>query len=143
MLRDKLLQLSSGLALTDAQATATDVAPIQAVRDLGAGEPLAVVCRVSTVLTDTHAVAGILGSHDDADFGSTTTVLTLNSIPGGSAAGTTIVTPIPPGLTYTAGHKWLRVELTPADSITGAVEVWIQPLAGLGGQTDKKLYTAN
>lgn len=125
MLVDALLLFSDAQAVTSA-AGSTNTIDLGAARDMGSGEPLYVVVTCDVAMTDsgsdsTLAVALEGDSTDSFTPDSTVTLFTFSAL---SAAGTTKIALVPPGL---MNYRYARLKYTPAsgDLTTGSFTAFI------------------
>jgi hypothetical protein len=135
MILDSLLQFSDAQALT-VTAVSTNVIDLSLDRDIGIGEPMALVVTVGvaadfTTTDETYQVT--LQTATDAAFTSPVTVVSSAAINGDELpAGAKIVLPI--------GHtnlEFLRVNYTLAGTTpTATVDAYLQPLNMIDGTVD-------
>lgn len=135
MILDKLLQFSDAQALT-ATAVSTNVIDLSEDRDIGIGEPMALVVTVGvaadfTTGDETYQVT--LQTATDAAFTSPVTVVSSAAINGDELpAGAKVVLPI--GFT---NLEFLRVNYTLAGTTpTATVDAYLQPLSMIDGTVD-------
>lgn len=128
--------LDSQLQLSDAQAVTTDAAStniidLSASRNIGAGEPMAIVVVVDvaadhTTGDETYTVE--VQVDDDAAFGSSTTI-TSYVIPPSTVKGDVHVIPIPITATN-SDNRYLRVNYNTAGTTpTITVTTYLAPLS--------------
>lgn len=93
MYTDSLLQFSSAQALT-VTADSTNVIPLSVDRDIGIGEPMAVLVTVGVALAGTSPTISITLETDDNDAFSSATALSTTETFTALAAGDSIVIPV-------------------------------------------------
>jgi hypothetical protein len=132
MILDNLLKFSDAQALTTT-AVSTNVIDLGLDRDIGIGEPMALVVTVGvaadfTTGDETYQVT--LQTATDAAFTSPITVIASAAINGDElAAGTSVVLPM--GFT---NLQYLRVNYTLAGTTpTATVDAFLQPLSMIDG----------
>jgi hypothetical protein len=130
-IRDGENMYSDSQALT-ATAASTNLIDHGADRDLGKGEPLALVINVEVALDGTtgdETYAAVLQTDDNASFSSATTVVSAPTMTRGDAAGTQYVAVLPPNTTI---ERYTRVSYTlGGTSPTATVSAWLVPLNSL------------
>lgn len=134
MIRDSLTQLADGLAVTDTDAYTTysvDLGNVTPKRDIGNGEPLALVWSVGVAAagsTDTTDFKVVIATSADLASGTIATS-TMRVANASLTAGAILVQPIPP---YVGPLRYLggKVELGSGDTIT--VDCDIVPLSMVG-----------
>lgn len=124
MIIDAELQLSDAQALT-ATAASTNLIDLGVDRDIGKGEPLALVITVDVALAGTSPTfQPAIQTDDNAAFSSATTLLTGQSY-SALAAGAKIVLPIPD-----TNERYLRANYTlGGTSPTITVTAVVQPMS--------------
>lgn len=129
MIIDAELRYSVAQSLA-ASAASTNIIDHGTTRNLGDGEPMAVVIVVTTVLDGGNAdetYAAQLQTDDNSGFGSPTSVGPSYSLPRSSAAGTTFICPIPPGVTV---ERYTRLNYTVAGTTpSGNVNAFLTRLS--------------
>lgn len=135
MILDNLLKFSDAQALT-ATAVSTNVVDLSSDRDIGIGEPMALVVSVGvaadfTTGDETYQVT--LQTSTDEAFTSPITVVASAAINGDElAAGAKVVLPI--GFD---NKQYLRVNYTLAGTTpTATVDAFLQPLSMIDGSRD-------
>lgn len=123
---------SSAQAL-NASARSTNVIDHQATRNLGNGEPMALVVLVTTAADHTtgdETYTAKLQADGDEAFGSAADITPEYTIPRTAIAGQRYVIPLPPGVTverYTSVYYTLG-GTTPTLSVTS----WLAPMSMVG-----------
>lgn len=129
MILDSQNQYSSAQALT-ATAVSTNIIDHGADRNLGIGEPLAVVVVVTVALDGTtgdETYTVTIQADDNSGFASAATVAPAFSLTRGAAAGTTYVIPIPPD---TLTERYSRLNYTLGGTTpTGTLSAYLQPMS--------------
>jgi hypothetical protein len=133
---DKYNHYSDAQALT-ATAASTDYVDHGADRNLGIGEPLAVVVHVDVALDGTtgdETYSAVLQTDDNTSFSSATTVVALPTMTRGDAAGTRYVAVLPPNTTV---ERYTRVSYTLGGTTpTGTVTAYLTPLSMIQNNVD-------
>lgn len=134
MILDKLLELSKAQAVTDADAYSTntlDLGNVTPKREIGTGEPLALVVVVTTAAAASGAPATFTNTFDFMAVQSVNAnlsahdVMAQRRVPAAElGAGKIVVVPIPPGRP-TKQFIGARYELGTGDTIS--VSAWILP----------------
>jgi hypothetical protein len=130
---DAQLMYSDAQALT-ATAVSTNIVDHGADRDMGTGEPLAVVVLVDVALDgttgdETYAVQ--VQTDDNSSFSSASSVGGSVSLTRGAAAGTKYVIPLPAD---TAIERYTRLNYTlGGTSPTGTVTAYLTPMSMIQG----------
>lgn len=145
MVLDALLQLSSAQDVTSADAYSTNTIDLGAttpVREIGSGEPMALLVNVTTAaagdgtpasFTDTFDFMVVQSANENL---SAHDVIVERRVPGAQlVAGALIIIPIPPGRP-TKRYLGARYELGTDDTIS--IDAWIAPLSFV--QTIAKAY---
>jgi hypothetical protein len=136
MVLDALLQLSDAQAVTSADAYSTNTIDLGAttpVRQIGDGEPMALIISVDTAAAGDGSPASFTDTFDflavqsaNANL-SSHTVMAQRRVPGAQlTAGAVVIVNIPPGRP-TARYIGARYELGTDDTIT--VSAWLAPLS--------------
>lgn len=115
MLMDKLLEFSSAQAVT-AAAASTNIVDLSAVRDIGTGKSLYVVCVCTVAMTDgssdsTLAVSLEGDSTSTITPDATDTLFTFDAV---SAAGTVKIAKLDPG-SAPLQLRYIQLRYTPAN----------------------------
>mgnify|MGYP001597728774 CR=1 FL=1 len=124
---DAQLLFSDAQAVT-ATAVSTNVVDLRAVRDMGLGEPLYIVCIVDVAFTDGGSdttIAVSLETDSDEAFGSATVQGTMTTFAALTAAGATqMIFPIPPSW---MNERYARLRYTTANGnlTTGSFTAFI------------------
>lgn len=124
MILDAHQQFSDAQALT-ATAASTNYVDLGVDRDMGKGEPLAVVITVGTALAGTSPTfQPSIETDDNSSFSSASTIITGQSY-SSLAAGAKIVVPLPH-----TNERYVRVKYTlGGTSPTATVDAYLQPMS--------------
>ena len=128
MFLDSQLQFSDDQALT-ATAVSTNIVPLDAVQQIGIGEPIAAVITVGVALAGTSPTLQVdLETDDDSGFGSATTVTGSGTFTA-LAVGDKIVLPL--GF---SNEQYLRLNYTLGGTApTVTVDAYLTPLSMIDG----------
>jgi len=123
---DALLLFSDAQAIT-AAAGSTNTVDLGAVRNLGAGEPLYVVCTVDVAFTDSgsDSTLTVALEGDSTDSFTPDGTDTLFTIPALAAAGNVYIARISPD--FASNYRYLRLKYTPNNGnlSTGSLTAFI------------------
>lgn len=127
---DAQLLFSDGQALT-ATAVSTNIIDLSSDRDVGTGEPMAVVVGFDVALAGTTPTISVaLQTDDNSSFSSPATIATGVSL-SAAAAGTKVVLPVPAD---TSVERYLRLNYTLGGTTpTATVTAFLQPLSMVQG----------
>lgn len=126
------MYIDAQLLLSDAQALTADAASTNTVdlgsdRNIGIGEPLAVVVSVDVAAAGGGTLAIVLQSDDNTSFSSATTVATTGAVAAASyTAGAKFIIAVPAD-TLTERYIRLNYDLTTMTGIT--VTAFVTPLS--------------
>jgi hypothetical protein len=136
MVLDALLQLSSAQAVTAADAYSTNTIDLGAttpVRQIGDGEPMALIINVTTAAAGDGTPASFTNTFDfifvqsvNANLSSHDEVIKRRVAGASLTAGAIVIIPIPPGMP-TKRYVGARYELGTDDTIS--VSAWLAPLS--------------
>lgn len=125
MFIDSQLLLSDAQALT-ATAASTNYIDLSADRDIGKGEPMALVVGVDVAMAGTTPTfAAAIQTDDNTGFSSATTLMTGQTYSTTLAAGTIMVIPIPE-----TSERYVRANYTLGGTTpTVTVTSWVVPMS--------------
>lgn len=123
MITDGQNYFSTAQAVTST-AISENLINLGSARDLGAGQPVWIVCQVTTAMTNTGTVAVTVVNHDDEPTsGQGTTIMTLGTLAAASAIGDKLQAILPPCAT---DLQYLAVQYTVSGSVdAGAVDCFL------------------
>lgn len=127
MLIDNQNMFSNAQAVT-AAAGSTNTIDLGAVRNLGVGEALYIVCQVSTLLADAGSNTGttVALEGDSTESFTPDGTVDLFTFAQAAAAGTTKIARLSPGIAPLS-YRYIRLKFTPAGAnlTAGAFSAWI------------------
>ncbi|MGB0943133.1 MAG: Bbp16 family capsid cement protein [Marinomonas sp.] len=131
MILDSAQEFSGGQAVT-ASAVSTNIIDLGVDRDIGKGEPMAIVVSSSVAAGGTNPTLQVELQTDSVEgMGSLTTIATSEQV-AGMEAGQTIVVPL--GMT---NERYLRLRyVTTGTSPTHTLDAFLQPLSMVDAKVD-------
>lgn len=129
MIIDAYTRFSNAQAITS-NAGSTNVVDLNAVRDIAVGQPLYVVCQVTTAFTDSSSNSTVTVTVEDdnnSGFSSAATALqTIGVFAALSAVGTQLIVPLQLGVIT---QRFIRLKYTLANGnlSAGAVSAFLTP----------------